>query len=140
MNTKILAAAMAVFTMAILAVAGDAQLDERRAKASQYESQADWKLQFEDWNTLAVCGKPETNGAVVTIHMIKAKDVTEALALAPAKKDLAVIIVSHRFHGHYTKDEGEKQLDTLADMIRKTGFTRIVFLSETEVGNLVRRE
>jgi hypothetical protein len=136
---------MVIFPMVLgfactLAVADDADLNERRTKAARYESQADWRLHFEDWDKLAVFGAPTTNGAVVTTEMIKAKDITEALAKAGEKKDLAVIIVSHRFHSHYAKDAGEKQLDKLSGRVRQVGFTRVVFLSETAVGNLPMKE
>jgi hypothetical protein len=136
---------MVIFLMVLgftgtLAVADDAGLNERRTKAARYESQADWRLHFEDWDKLAVFGAPTTNGAVVTTEIIKAKDITEALTKAGEKKDLAVIIVSHRFHSHYAKDAGEKQLDKLSERVRHAGFTRVVFLSETAVGNLPMRE
>jgi hypothetical protein len=131
---------MALGFAATLAVADDADLKERRAKAARDEMQADWRLHFEDWDKLAVFGAPSTNGAVVTTEMIKAKDIAEALAKVGKKKDLAVIIVSHQFHSHYAKDAGEKQLDTLSERIRRSGFTRVVFLSETAVGNLPMKE
>ena len=131
---------MALGFVGTLAVADDADLNERRAKAARYERQADWRLHFEDWDKLAVFGAPSTNGAVVTTEMIKVKDIAEALAKAGEKKELAVIIVSHRFHSHYAKDTGEKQLDTLSERIRLAGFKRVVCLSETAVGNLPMKE
>jgi hypothetical protein len=67
---------MVIFLMALgfvgtLAVADDADLNERRTKAARCERQADWRLHFEDWDKLAVFGAPSTNGAVVTTEMIK---------------------------------------------------------------------
>lgn len=127
-------------SVSMFAAAGDAQLNERRAKAADYESQADWKLRFVNWDTMAVYGPPQTNGTLVTIDMTNAKDITAALALAPAKKDQAVVVVSPGFHDHYAKDEGDKQLDMLAEKIAKAGFKRIVFLSEAAAGNFVMRQ
>lgn len=130
-----------MLNLTAVAFAGDADLNERRTKAAQYERQADWRLQFEDWDKLAVFGSPTANGAVVTIHMSKAKDITEALASIPAKRDLAVVVVSHRFHGHYGEmADREKQLDALSAKIRQAGFKRVVLVSETAVGHLLRKE
>lgn len=111
-----------------------------RAAAARYEAQADWKLYFTDWDTMAVYGSPETNGAVTTVRMMKAKDIAEAIALAPAKKELAVVIISPGFHDHYAGEDAKRQHQSLAGKIRQAGFKQTVFLSETSVGSFPMRE
>lgn len=140
MNRQTIVGLLVLLCLGAVAVADDRELNEQRAKAAEFERQADWKLQFEDWDKLAVYGKPETNGAVITVHMIEVKDLVEALNLASSKKNLAVVILRNRFHWRYAEPEGDKQIDTLSEKIKQSGFKRVVFLTETAVGNLVRRE
>jgi len=140
MKRLMIICAMLVLSSGTFALANDTDLNERRARGTRYEAQADWSLHFEDWDKLGVIGMPTTNRAGVTIQTTKVKDIVEALAKAGEKKDLAVIIVSNQFHSHYAKDAGEKELDTLSERVRQAGFKRVVFLSETAVGNLPMRE
>lgn len=131
---------MVALSASVFAEVNHAEMNESRNRGARYEAQADWRLYFENWDKLGIIGAPFTNGAVITAHTTQVKSIADALAQAIEKKDLAVIIVSHRFLNHYSKDDGERQLDVLSEKIRQAGFKRVVFLSETQVGNLPRRE
>jgi hypothetical protein len=139
MKTTILAI-MAIISTCGIAGASDSDLGTRQAKAAEFERQADWKLHFANWDDLAVYSAPVTNGPVVTTHMIPVKNITEAIRRAPSRKDLAVVIISHRFHSHFDKQTGKKQINQLSETIKKSGFEQVVLLSETSVGNLTIEE
>ncbi len=123
-----------------VAVADDRELAGQRAKAAALERQADWTLQFEDWDKLAVNCAPQTNGAVIAVQITKVKNLGEALTHRPPKQDLAVVIVSPRFYKRYAEQESDKHISALSQKIKKAGFKRVVFISDRAAGNLVFKE
>lgn len=140
MNPKTIVTVIVMLCFALGAVADDRELAGQRAKASALERQADWTLQFEDWGKLAVNCAPQTSGGVIAVQITKVKNLSEALSHRPPKQDLAVVIVSPRFFKRYSEKESDKHLEALAQKIKKAGFKRVVFLSDSDAGNLVVKE
>lgn len=114
--------------------------EHARSRAAAFRSKADICFHFENWDKIRVYGEPVTSGKLTTVESKEVKNLDEFLDSLTARKKLAVVEVSHRFHNHYSGEDANCELEKLEQKIKAHGFGKVVFLSETAVGPGILKE
>lgn len=113
---------------------------EKRRKAGAYVEKADLRLYFVTWTNIWIYNPPTTNGEVITQTRSMVKTIDEALAKPLQKKKLAVVEISTAFHNHFDSRTKDAVLQDIEERIHTNGFEKVVFLSETAIGDVILKE